>query len=290
MKKLKQRLAILLLAAVFICSGSIDVHASQPVQAVSPIQQFFSSLFRNAGKGRQKAPEDAELVIVLDAGHGGSDYGATANKLQEKVLTLKIARYCKAELEQYNGVKVYLTRSDDTYIGLDRRIKDATGQKADAFVSIHINSDAGKTAYGAEVYYPNSNYRPAVGKEGKRLAGAIQKNLTLLGLYDRGTKTLDSMSGTTYPDGSQSDYYAVIRGAKQAGYPGVIVEHAFLSNQSEAKAFLGTDTALKKLGIADAKGIAACYGLKKEDGEDGVLHKTSITKLAGKSSSRVLLE
>ena len=290
MKKLNKLLAILLLAAIFASSAASPVHAAQRVEPASPIQQFFSSVFRNLGKSRQKASKDTELAIVLDAGHGGSDYGASANKLYEKALTLKIARYCKAELEKYNGVKVYLTRSDDTYIGLDQRIKDATGVGADAFISIHINSDASKTAYGAEVYYPNSNYKPQVSEEGRKLAGAIQKNLTSLGLYDRGIKTLNSASKTTYPDGSQTDYYAVIRGAKQSGYPGVIVEHAFISNLSDAQTYLSTDSALKKLGIADAKGIAACYGLKKKDEDLGELHKTNITKLSGKSSSRVRVE
>lgn len=290
MKKLKKRLALFLLAAIVVSSGAERVFASERVETVSPVQKFFSSFFQSLGRAKQKASKNEELVVVIDAGHGGSDYGAVANKLQEKTITLKIARYCKAELEKYEGVKVYLTRTDDSYLGLDKRIKDATELGADVFVSMHINSDIGKTAYGAEVYYPNSNYRPAIGKEGQKLAGAVLRNLTALGLYDRGTKTLNSMSGTTYPDGSQSDYYAVIRGAKQAGYPGVIIEHGFLSSLSDAKAYLSSDASLKKLGIADAKGIAACYGLKKSDEDDGVLHKTNITKLSGKSSSRVRVE
>ncbi len=289
MRKINKILAVILLAAMVTAIGARPVYAAQGSEAVSYAQGFFSSFFRNLVKGKTKE-QKSDLVVVLDAGHGGMDYGASANRLQEKILTLKIARYCKAELEKYDGVKVYMTRNDDTYIGLDQRVEDATEYGADVFVSIHINSDAGTSAYGAEVYYPNSNYRPAVGKEGKKLAGAIQRNLTVLGIYDRGIKTLNSMSNTKYPDGSASDYYAVIRGAKQAGYPGIIVEHAFISNTSDVKMFLSTDAMLKKLGLADAKGIASSYGLKKGDDDSGELRKTNLTKLVGKSSSRVYLE
>lgn len=286
MRNRKKILAVLLLAVMVMVSGTEHVQAAERTEASSMLQGIFS-FFQEFGKGKQKG---SDLVVVLDAGHGGSDYGATGNGLQEKALTLKIAQYCKAELEKYRGVKVYMTRADDTYLGLEQRIKDATGFGADVFVSIHINSDASQTAYGAEVYYPNSNYRPVIGKEGRKLASAVQKNLVALGLYDRGIKTLNSMAGTKYPDGSQSDYYAVIRGAKQAGYPGIIVEHAFISSLSDASMYLAKDTSLKKLGAADAKGIASCYGLKKDGEDTGKLTKTSITKLIGKSSSKVRLE
>ncbi len=289
MKNLKKCVAVLLAAAMLLAFGDSQVQAAQQASAASAAGGLFSSFFRSFGKSKPKETKKQGLTVVLDAGHGGTDYGAVGNRLQEKALTLKLALYCKAELEKYDGAEVYLTRSEDQYIGLDQRIKLASGADADVFVSLHINSDVTKEAYGAEVYYPNSNYRPSVGKEGKRLAGAIQKNLAALGLYDRGIKTLNSMAGTTYPDGTQSDYYAVIRGAKQAGYPGIIVEHAFISSAGDAKEFLSTDAALKKLAAADAKGIAACYGLNRVDASD-TLRKTSLTKLVGRSSSRVFLE
>ncbi|MGY3665257.1 MAG: N-acetylmuramoyl-L-alanine amidase [Roseburia sp. 1XD42-69] len=234
-------------------------------------------------KGKSRS---GEKVIVLDPGHGGYDSGAAANGLKEKELTLKIANYCKKELEKYSGAKVYLTRSNDTYISLEGRVKYAASVGADVFVSIHINSAANTMASGAEVYYPNSNYRPSLGTEGKTLALAIEKKLVALGLADRGVKIRNSATGNTYADGSPADYYGVIRQAKQAGFPGIIVEHAFISNASDAKKYLGSDEALKKLGIADAAGIAETYGLKKKTSLD----KTKITQLTGKDSTYVYLK
>ena len=67
---------------------------------------------------------------------------------------------------------------------------------------------------------------------------------------------MDFLNGTnTYPDGSKADYYSVIRNSKLAGFPGIIVEHAFLSNASDVTAFLSSEEKLKNLGVADAKGI-----------------------------------
>ncbi|MCI8489203.1 MAG: hypothetical protein HFJ04_02945 [Lachnospiraceae bacterium] len=283
MNRLKAILAVLLITAIFTVSGTEHIYAAQ----IGGMQRFFSSLF--GAKGADAA-DKGDLVVVLDAGHGGYDNGAVGNGLKEKALTLKIAGYCKAELEKYKGVKVYMTRANDTYLALDKRVSIASGVKADVFVSIHINSAGISSANGAEVFYPNSNYKPSIGAEGKKLANGIQKNLTALGLRSRGIKTLNSQNGSTYPDGSPSDYYAVIRGSKNAGFPGIIVEHAFISNASDAKTFLSTNTALKKLGIADAKGIAASYGLKKSEDSTDTLQKTKITRLVGKSSKSVSLK
>lgn len=259
---------------------SVDVTDTKPdvkgaVEAASP--------YRAKGKS---ASSSGNKVVVLDPGHGGSDSGAAANGLKEKDLTLKIASYCKKELEKYSGVKVYMTRSNDTYVSLDGRVNYAASVGADVFVSIHINSAANKAAAGAEVYYPNSNYKPPLGAEGKNLASAIEKKLVALGLADRGIKIRNSGTGNTYADGSLADYYSVIRQSKRAGFPGIIVEHAFISNASEAKKYLGSDAALKKLGMADAAGIAETYGLKKKDSLD----KTKITQLTGKNSDYTYLK
>lgn len=237
-------------------------------------------------KGASSSSGSGTKVVVLDPGHGGSDSGAAANGLKEKDLTLKIATYCKQELEKYNGVKVYMTRSSDTYLSLDGRVNYAATVGADIFVSIHINSAANTAAAGAEVYYPNSSYKPSLGTEGKNLASAIEKKLVALGLADRGVKVRNSETGNTYADGSLADYYGVIRQSKLAGFPGIIVEHAFISNASDAKNYLGSDSALKKLGAADAAGIAETYGLKKKV----TLDKTSITQLVGKDSDYTYLK
>ena len=203
------------------------------------------------------------VVIVLDPGHGGYDSGCSGYGLEEKNLTLKIAQYCKAELECYSGVKVYMTRSSDTYVGLQERTDYANSVGANAIVSIHINSSDASSAAGSEVWYPNnSSYRNDLHVSGSELSQDILDRLTSLGLPDRGVKTRDYGEGGSYADGSMADYYAIIRHARENGYLGIIVEHAFISNPSDA-AFLSQDSNLCKLGIADASGIAEYYGLSK---------------------------
>ena len=202
-----------------------------------------------------------KVIVVLDPGHGGFDPGTSGFGANEKDLTLKIAKYCKAALEKDGRIQVYMTRETDTSVGnttnvstdLYNRIQYAIGKKADLFVSIHLNS-ATASAKGAEVYYPNSNYRADIGAQGKALATDIQNELVKLGLYNRGAKIQNSTS-SKYPDNSVQDYYYVIQQSKRAGFPGIIVEHAYLSNQSDYNNYLSSDAKLKKLGEADAKGI-----------------------------------
>ena len=211
-----------------------------------------------------------DLVVVIDPGHGGYDGGAQGNGLSEKVLTLSIAKYCKAELEKYNGVKVYMTREDDRALTRDDRTNMAKNWGADVFVSIHINS-AGAGAHGAEVWYPNPTGNAGVHAAGQTLAQSILDQLVALGLYNRG---IHWRNATIQPESEKlwyidsemgrEDYYTVIYNSKANGIPGIIVEHAFISDPGDASTYLGNEAALKKLGVADAKGIAAAYGLTKE--------------------------
>ena len=198
-------------------------------------------------------------VIVLDPGHGGYDGGANGNGVNEKDLTLKIAKYCKKYLEQQGNAKVYMTRNDDTYVSLAGRVDYAASVNANLFVSIHLNSGGG---YGAEVYYPNSNYRSDIGSEGKTLAQSVQDELIALGIYSRGIKIRNSQD-SKYPDGSTQDYYAVIQRSKRAGFPGIIIEHAFIDSTNDFSAFLNSDEKLERLGKADATGILKYLGIGK---------------------------
>ena len=211
------------------------------------------------------------LVVVIDAGHGGYDGGAESTfngvTYSEKYMNLKIAQACRDELQKYYGVTVYMTRDDDTFVKLEDRTAYAKSVGADVFVSIHNNSSESGSANGATVFYPNSNYNSSIGSTGQGLAQSILNNLTQFGLKNNGVQIRNSESGDTYADGSLCDYYNVIRGSKKHGFPGLIVEHAFLSNQSDAEKYLNSDAKLTALGVADAKGIAAYYGLSVGTGQ-----------------------
>ena len=238
--------------------------------------------------------KSGNVVVVLDPGHGGTDSGALGNGLQEKDLTLKIAKYCKEELEKYSGVTVYMTREDDRYLGnrvgdaasdLANRVNKAKEWGADLLVSIHINSGGGQ---GVEVYYPNSNYNATIGKEGEDSAQKILDELLKLGLKNRGIK-IRSTEYDTYPDGSLRDWYGIIRRSKLAGFPGIIVEHAFIDNESDA-AKLKEESFLKQCGVADATGIANYFGLSKGQWElDGSQWKYSNGDGTYKTSQWLLL-
>lgn len=212
------------------------------------------------------------MTICLDPGHGGSDSGATAFGAKESDLTLKIAQYCKEELAKYD-VNVVMTRTTDTCLSeeaamdLKNRVEVAKKAGASYFISIHINSAQNSAAHGAEVYYPNTSGNKNLSTNGQNLAKAIQKQLTALGLYDRGIKIRNYTDGTTSsnPNSSDQDYYGVIRYAKQANITGLIVEHCFISNKEEFDKYLGSDAKLQQLGIADAKGIVSALGLQAKN-------------------------
>ena len=95
---------------------------------------------------------------------------------------------------------------------------------------------------------------------GGALANEVLKQLVALGLANDGRVSEILRVEIPITDGSICDYYSVIRNSKKAGFPGIIIEHAYISNQSDATNYLGSETALKKLGIADAQGIVNYFG------------------------------
>ena len=216
--------------------------------------------------------QNTNLVVALDPGHDSSHAGASANGVREEVLTLKIAQYCKAELENYAGVSVYMTRTSaacphpggSSAKDIEQRVADAAKAGASIYVSIHLNSSTSSSAKGAEVIYPNSSWKPQVGADGKRLAELIEDELVGIGLERRAIYSKNTTIGETYEDGSISDYFTVQISAKEHGIPGIIVEHAFVTNSSDVNNYLNNEAGLKKLGVADATGIAKYFGLEKE--------------------------
>ena len=217
------------------------------------------------------AAEDPALIVVLDPGHGGTEYGAAKtwdNKIVlEKDLDLKIAQYCKQKLEtDYRNVTVYMTRTGDTNPGLKERVQYAERVGADVLVSIHNNAagDAQSWTSGAEALIPNGNYRPALLDQSKIVAGSILNQLQLhTGVQNMGFIQRNAAS-YYYPDKSIADYYAILRYSVEANIPSTIIEHAFMDDKNDYQQYLSSDAKLKALGEADAIGIAEAYGLRKK--------------------------
>ena len=247
-------------------SGNVTEQSSIE-EAIVQAEQEIPAMMSDDGVQTQSS----NIVVALDPGHDSTHAGASANGVREEVLTLKIAQYCKAELEEYAGVSVYMTRTtaDCPHPGgssahdIDQRVADAAAAGASVYVSFHLNSSTSSAAKGAEIIIPNTNWKPQVGNDGKKLATLIESELVGLGLEERKIYSKNTTVNERYEDGSLSDYFTVQISAKEHGIPGIIVEHAFVTNTSDVNNFLNNEAGLKKLGVADATGIAKYFGLSK---------------------------
>lgn len=174
----------------------------------------------------------SKKLIIIDAGHGGSDPGAVSvNNRFEKNFTLPVALKVRDLLKKQANIEVVMTRDADVYPTLKDRSDLANKLNADVFISIHGNKAVGApAANGTETYY----YKSAKGKE---LASNIHKNLIkALGLKDRGVKEAN---------------YHVLRETKM---PAALLEIGFLSNYSDEK-LMFTDSFQDKAAQAIVKGI-----------------------------------
>lgn len=187
-------------------------------------------------------------VIVLDPGHGGPDPGAIGpNGTQEKTVTLDIAKRVKKLLEA-QGAKVVMARSADTDVSLSARTDIANKNKADIFVSIHINANTDPSIGGTTTYiYSGSGSSSETTRlqESNKLALPIQAELVKsLGLRNIGIKSAN---------------FAVLR---TSNMPAVLLELAFISNKEEEK-LLKTDSFKNKSAEAIVKGIANYFAQKR---------------------------
>ena len=212
-------------------------------------------------------------VVVLDPGHGGREKGACYYGMQEKTLNLKIARYCKEELQKYANVKVIMTRTSDRAVSsagesadLKARSLIARKNNADLFVCLHNNAygrGESKATHGVRVYYQNNSFYASVGAQSRKLAQILCRRIAGCGLTNGGPRTRHSDNKSRRdPSGKKGDYYGVLFYNKTYKIPAVIVEHAFMSNKGDAEK-LRSEAFLKRLGQADAAGIAQYLGLKR---------------------------
>ncbi len=187
-------------------------------------------------------------LVVIDAGHGGSDSGALGKRgTKEKDVVLDIATRAKHILES-RGVAVQLTRSRDTKLDLGTRPALAREWQADVFVSIHINSAANSKSRGAETYVLTADGYPSTA-EGSKPRGMCPGNRfdpanTVLA-YDV-HRTLMKRTGLK-DRGVKRARFEVLR---SASCPSILVEAGFVSNPDE-------ETRIR----TDAYRIAAAEGI-----------------------------
>ena len=117
-----------------------------------------SSSSKNSTTSKSKSSSKKyRYRVVIDAGHGGKDTGAICcNDKKEKLVVFSVAAKLKKKLEK-KGFKVYMTRTNDTFVKLPKRTEFANKKKADIFISIHANAAPSKKVRdifkGIEVYY-----------------------------------------------------------------------------------------------------------------------------------------
>lgn len=104
-------------------------------------------------------PQDnSRPLVVIDAGHGGKDPGASGKGILEKALVLSLAKALRDELVAQGGIRVAMTREDDTFLILQERSEIARRMNADLFVSIHADSSGEvSAASGATIYTLSEN-------------------------------------------------------------------------------------------------------------------------------------
>ena len=142
---------------------------------------------------RIEGPDNPRLpLVVIDAGHGGHDPGATSpyNGKREKDLTLELARAIRDDLVAGGRVRVALTRSDDRYLVLEERYGIARRLKADLFLSIHADAAENEQANGASVYTLSE---VASDREAARLA-ARETKANIINGVDLGAHSSDVSS------------------------------------------------------------------------------------------------
>lgn len=231
-----------------------------------------------------QAKTKKEIVLVLDPGHGGKMTG-TANSslgLVERDITLKIARYLRDYLNEYDGVRVIMTHDglpSDYEMELPDRGMVARNNNADMMISLHINDYSTPNEQGAEVYVTANTLLPKYHEESARFGNLVLNELSKLGIRNRGVKTRlcgDTGPKWEYSDGSVADYYAVIRYPMKGdgedrgvdlsngeGIPGILIEHCFMKDHDAQ--FIDSEEDIQKLARADCNALVSFYGLEKKD-------------------------
>ena len=249
-----------------------------------------------------QANETKEIVLVIDPGHGGKMTG-TANSelgLVERDITLKIARYLRDYLNEYEGIKVIMTHDglpSDYEMELPDRGMVARNNNADMMISLHLNDYATPNQQGAEVFVTANKLLPKYNQESTRFGNLVLNELSKLGIENRGVKT--KLCGDTgpkweYSDGSVADYYAVIRYpmkgdgedrgvnlANGEGIPGVLIEHCFMKGYDAR--FIDSETDIQNLARADCNALVAFYGLERKD-------STRVSTITLNKKNMILLE
>lgn len=174
-----------------------------------------------SGAFRSTYTYSGDPYVCLDAGHGADDVGATSGERYEKDDDLRLTLKIKEKLEAM-GIKVYLTRDDDSDVTLAERCKSANKKHCTLFVSVHRNSAEDKKANGIEAWVS----RNPKGDETVLAENLVNNICRLTGQQNRGIKK-------GFRDNSFGDYYI----NSDTDMPSLLLEVGFITNEKDNQAF-----------------------------------------------------
>jgi N-acetylmuramoyl-L-alanine amidase len=204
-------------------------------------------------------PRQALQTLAIDPGHGGDEIGVRGgNGLEEKQLTLDIARRLRGLVERGLGVRVILTRDEDRTVGIDERAAAANNGKADLLLSIHANGALSGSPSGAEVFFERLDRE---GEAVRRSAAAGAISLPVVGGGTRSIEVvpwdlaqarhidasamlasvLEQELRQRVPMGQRPIQQGPIRLLSAANMPAALVEMAYLTNSAQEKAAAGEE-------------------------------------------------
>lgn len=195
-------------------------------------------------------PNDDNIVIVIDPGHGGENLGTDSNaEFNEKDINLITANALIEELSKYPGITVYSTRTEDVDLSLKERAVFAKKVNADFLFSLHYNASEKHTIFGAEVWIPlKAPYHASA----YQFAYLQLQEMEDMGLFIRGIKTRANDNG--------NDYYGMIRECVARDIPAVIIEHCHVDEIRDSE-FCSSEEMFKEFGRRDARAIATFLNL-----------------------------
>ncbi|MFW0756529.1 N-acetylmuramoyl-L-alanine amidase [Pseudomonas sp. H11T01] len=226
--------------------------ATVPVVPVTPVEPAIKLPPAPAGK--------RDIIVVIDAGHGGEDPGASGSRGQkEKDVVLAIARELQRQVNGMKGFRAELTRTGDYFIPLRGRTEIARKKGADLFVSIHADAAPSAAAFGASVFAlsergatsetarwlaDSENRSDLIGGAGnvslddkdRMLAGVLldlSMTASLTSSLNVGQKVLSNIGRVT-PLHKQRVEQAGFMVLKSPDIPSILVETGFISNANEA--------------------------------------------------------
>lgn len=288
---------------------------AQPVEpnafALKPFQQYGDRLVIDLKDKTQRKPqpvievpatgESRDVIVAVDAGHGGDDPGALGSKgTREKDVTLAIAKKLAEKINAAPGMKAYLTRNGDYFVGLRKRTELAREQRADLFISIHADSFKDKRANGASVWVlsqrgaqsemgrwleEKENSSDLLGGEDTlslaKYDDDVAKVLLDLSMYnavgssiDVGSAVLGSIKGVVPRLHKAKVQQAGFLVLKNPDIPAILVETAFLSNPNE-ESLLKDGKHQDNLAQAIAAGVKNYFEQRPPEGSQFAMAKRS---------------